>query len=163
MIGSRETKELNINHFILRRFTISALIMADNEILFVSLILLFHLPFCTCGKKRPYENPQRHSYFCQSTFHQSSAVHPPTCTLNKSPSALKGPLLSQEKQQSLHASSACVLLMERAAGRPCSCTHEQQLPVRGEILFQRRPRSSFHAYVPELSSCTNTLLLFHLS
>lgn len=69
--------------------------------------------FClsTCSsvhvKKRPPGNPQKHSYFHWSTFSTASA-------LDKAPPSLKGPLLGQGRWQILHASSACVLLTERA-------------------------------------------------
>lgn len=70
--------------------------------------------FVHVKKKWPPENPRKHSYFHRSTFSTASAVYPPTNALNKVTSAFKGPLLGQERWQSLHAFSACVLLMEHA-------------------------------------------------
>lgn len=48
IMGSYETKDGKIDPFILKRFTTPTLTVADNEILFVHLILLFRLQFFAC-------------------------------------------------------------------------------------------------------------------
>lgn len=76
MIGSHGTKDGKMNPFILRRLTTPALGVADNAILLVPLILLFHLQFCACEKKmticKPSEAqlfPLVHVQHCLCTAH----------------------------------------------------------------------------------------------
>lgn len=152
--GSHETKGEKMNPFILKRFTTPTLVVADNEILFVPLILLFHLQFCACGKNG-------HLKTLGSTV-ISTDPHlalPPQCTLPPM-HWIRWLLLSKDHSWDKKGGRACMPF------QPVCCWWSMLLNTTwaawGEGLSCRILRSAFHAPLPELSSCTDTLLLFHL-
>lgn len=105
-------------------------------------------------KKWPSENPQRHRHVFPSAFSTASIVHSLISALSKAPSGLKGLFLGQERCQSLHASSACVLLREHAVEHCRSSIHQcevktcpAEVPEAPFMLpFPRCPHAQRHCW-----------------
>lgn len=130
--------------------------VAEYEILLVPLILLFHLQLCACGRKRPSENPQKHSSFHWAMISSASALHTSTNDY------IGCPWLSEGCMWDKRGGRACKHL------QPASCCWKRLLntteaatdSVRRRPVPQN-PRSYLCAFLSGLSLCTNTLLLSH--
>lgn len=143
MTGSHETRDGEMKHFILTRFTTPTPVVAD-KILFVPLILFYHLHFkvlCNWKKKKRMTIWKSSEAWFFPPIHIQHCLHsvPSHQCMASGPGCCWGTSLGIRKA----AEPACLFGEHVAHWACCWTLCEQQLSVWGKGMFCRSPGAPF--------------------